>query len=193
MGRRGLLIRLILASQSPRRSELLRSAGLSFETYAPDVNEECDLPTADSVEQIALRKAESAFVSHPGCYILAADTLVSVDEEKLGKPRDEADAIRMLTALSGRTHQVYTGVAVINPGHQIFSARDCTDVTFDRMTEQEILSYVRTGEPMDKAGAYALQGRAGLWVTHLDGNPSSVIGLSLSLVHSLLIRAGYPL
>ena len=180
---------LILASRSPRRSELLKRLGLSFDTDAPDVDEECSLPASEAVLLLSSRKADM----HPGKYILAADTLVSVGGKTLGKPAGENDAAVMLRLLSGRTHQVYTGVTVISPGGDIFSGLDCTDVTFSRLSEEEIRSYILTGEPMDKAGAYALQGIAGMWVEHLDGSDTSVIGLPLYLVRRLLTRAGFPL
>jgi septum formation protein len=99
----------------------------------------------------------------------------------------------MLRLLSGQSHQVYTGVTVISPDGQILTGYDRTDVTFDTISEEEILSYVRSGEPLDKAGAYALQGRAGMWITHINGSESSVIGLPLYLVRSLLTRSGFPL
>ena len=184
---------LILASRSPRRCELLQRLGLPFETDHPDVDERCDLPAGDAVRFLSSRKAAASAASHPGRFVLAADTLVSLDGLSLGKPRNEADAVRMLQALSGKTHQVYTGVTVISPAGNSFTAVDRTDVTFAVLTEEEILSYVRSGEPMDKAGAYALQGRAGLWAEHLSGCDTSVIGLPLYLVRRLLIEAGYPL
>ncbi len=185
--------RLILASRSPRRCELLRRLGLSFETDAPDVDENCNLPAADTVQMLSRRKAAAAANTHPGCFILAADTLVSFRGEPFGKPADEEDAVRMLTLLSGQTHQVFTGVTVLSPSGGTFSGIDCSNVTFVPLSEEEILSYVRSGEPMDKAGAYALQGRAGMWVNHLDGSDSSVIGLPLYLVRQLLLQAGFPL
>lgn len=184
---------LILASRSPRRCELLSRLGIPFEADAPDVDESCDLPAAETVQLLSLRKARAAFLRHPGCWILGADTLVSLQEQSLGKPKDEDDAIRMLRMLSGNMHQVYTGVTVISPSGESATGLDRTDVTFDRITHREILSYVLSGEPMDKAGAYALQGRAGAWVTHLDGSDSSVIGLPLYLARRLLIRSGFPL
>ena len=184
---------LILASRSPRRCELLSRLGLSFETDAPDVDESCSLPAPEAVCTLSLRKASAAASAHPGCYILGADTLVSIQDSSLGKPADESDAVRMLKCLSGRTHQVYTGVTVISPSGESYTEHDRTDVTFDRLSDKEILSYVRSGEPMDKAGAYALQGMAGAWVTRLEGSDTSVIGLPLYLVRRLLIRSGYPL
>ena len=185
--------KLILASRSPRRSELLSRLGLSFETDAPDVDEHCNLPAREAVQQLSLRKATAASLLHPGCYVIGADTLVSVDGRSLGKPRDNTDAIHMLRLLSGHTHQVYTGVTVISPSGEAMTDLDCTDVTFDRLSDDEILSYVLSGEPMDKAGAYALQGRAGAWVTRLNGSDTSVIGLPLYLVRILLVRSGFPL
>ena len=184
---------LVLASRSPRRCELLNRIGLAFESDAPDVDETCSLPAGEAVRILSLRKAEAAAKVHPGRYILAADTLVSFREEALGKPVDPQDAVRMLRMLSGQTHQVYTGVTVISPDGRVFTDSDRTDVTFASVDDAEIVDYVRSGEPMDKAGAYALQGRAGMWVTHLDGSDTSVIGLPLYLVRSLLLQAGYPL
>ncbi|MBQ6290023.1 MAG: septum formation protein Maf [Clostridia bacterium] len=184
---------LVLASRSPRRCELLKRIGLTFETDAPDVDETCSLPAGEAVRVLSLRKAQAAAEAHPGSFILAADTLVSFREEALGKPLDPPDAVRMLHMLSGRIHQVYTGVTVISPDGRVFTDSDRTDVTFASIGDAEIADYVRSGEPMDKAGAYALQGRAGMWVTHLDGSDTSVIGLPLYLVRSLLLQAGYPL
>ena len=183
---------LILASRSPRRRELLRRLGLSFETDSPEVDENCSLPAPEAVRFLSRRKADAASQMHPGCYIIAADTLVSFRDHVLGKPADEADAVRMLRMLSGRTHQVFTGVTVISPSGNALTESDRTDVTFDSLTDCEIRSYVRTGEPMDKAGAYALQGKAGAWITCLNGSDTSVIGLPLYLVRRMLIRSGYP-
>ena len=185
--------RLILASRSPRRCELLSRLGLSFDTDAPDVDESCDLPAEEAVQQLSLRKASAAASMHPGFWILGADTLVALDGQSLGKPKDEKDAVRMLRLLSGRTHQVYTGVTVISPSGEIQTGFDRTDVTFDLLDDSDIASYVRSGEPMDKTGAYALQGKAGSWITHLNGSDTSVIGLPLYLVRRFLIRSGYLL
>ena len=185
--------RLILASRSPRRCELLHNLGIPFTAEAFDVDETCCLPAPEAVELISLRKAEAARRKYPDSYILSADTLVSYHGSSLGKPVDEDDASRMLRLLSGSTHQVYTGVTVISPDGQSFTSHDCSNVTFDSLSENEITSYIRSGEPMDKAGSYAIQGRAALWISRMDGSPSSVIGLSLYLVRSLLLQSGYPL
>ena len=185
--------RLILASRSPRRSELLHRLGLSFETDDPSVDESCILPAAEAVRELSFRKASASALTRRGCWVLGADTLVAFRGESLGKPKDREDAVRMLRLLSGNTHQVYTGVTVIAPDGTVHSGSDCTNVTFSPLSEDEILSYVLSGEPMDKAGAYALQGRAALWVEHLDGSDTSVIGLPLYLVRRLLVSSGYPL
>ena len=184
---------LILASASPRRKELLTHAGIPFEVQAAEVDEHCGCPAAEAVRILSSRKARAVHARFPGRFILAADTLVSFRDEALGKPADPADAARMLRMLSGQTHQVYTGVTVISPDGRTFTDSERTDVTFADVDDTEIAEYIRSGEPMDKAGAYALQGRAGMWVTHLDGSDTSVIGLPLYLVRSLLLRAGYPL
>ena len=165
--------KIILASGSPRRNELLHLAGIPFETVIPNVDESCSLPAVNAVAILSERKARAVGSEFPGRYILAADTLVSVDGNALGKPHDEADAVRMLHLLSGRTHQVYTSV------------------TFSELSADEIRSYVASGEPMDKAGAYALQGRASLWITRVEGSFSSVIGLPMHLVRELLLFSGY--
>ncbi len=184
---------LILASRSPRRCELLSRLGVPFETAAPDVDETCSLPAPEAVQELSARKAAAAARIHPCCWILGADTLVSLHGHVLGKPSDESEAVEMLQLLSGCTHQVCTGVTVISPDGNALTGMDSTDVTFDLITREEILSYVRSGEPMDKAGAYALQGRAASWVSKLNGSDTSVIGLPLYLVRRLLIRSGFPL
>ncbi len=182
---------LILASASPRRRELLGSLGISFEICPADVDEHIDLPADMAVFSLSRRKADAARQLHPGRWILAADTLVSADKRILGKPSDREEACRMLRFLSGRTHQVYTGVTVISPDGRSFTEVDTSDVTFDRIGEEEIRSYVDSGEPMDKAGAYAIQGGAAKWISRLEGSPSGVIGLPLCLVRKLLCEAGY--
>ena len=186
------MYRLILASRSPRRCELLRRMGLSFETDAPDVDETCALPAPEAVVALSRRKASAAAEKHPGDFVLAADTLVSLGGSSLGKPGSEEEAAQMLRLLSGRTHQVYTGVTVVSPSGDVYSSLDRTDVTFARLSGEEIRSYVLSGEPMDKAGAYALQGGASMWIEHLDGSDTSVIGLPLYLVRRLLAEAGFP-
>ena len=181
---------LILASASPRRRELLGLTGLPFLIDAPDVDETCSLPPREAVKELSRRKALAAAQLHPGCVILAADTLVSVDEKALGKPQDAEDAFRMLSLLSGRWHQVYTGVTVVDIGGSLHCEADVTDVHFEEMSEDAIRRYIATGEPMDKAGAYAVQGIAGLWIDQLRGSHTNVIGLPMALTRRLLEKCG---
>ncbi len=186
--------RLILASQSPRRRELLSLTGIPFEVDAPEVDETCTLGARDAVLELSRRKALAAAARHPGKVILASDTLVAVDDVPLGKPADEADAFRMLRSLSGRWHQVYTGVCVISAAGDVYAEVDATDVRFGPMSDEAIRAYIATGEPMDKAGAYALQGIAGLWIEEIRGSHTNVIGLPLTLTRKLLENCGlHPL
>ena len=181
---------LILASASPRRRELLSLTGLPYQIDAPDVDETCSLPPREAVKELSRRKAMAAAKLHPGCVILAADTLVSVDDKALGKPQDTEDAFRMLSMLSGRWHQVYTGVTVVDRNGDLRSEADVTDVHFEEMSEDAIRRYIATGEPMDKAGAYAVQGIAGLWIDQLRGSHTNVIGLPMALTRRLLESCG---
>ena len=184
---------LILASSSPRRKELLTQVGIPFEISVPEVDEHCALPGPDAVRALSRRKAEAAARMNPGRYVLAADTLVCIHGQTLGKPRDPEDAKRMLRLLSGNTHQVYTGVTVISPEGTLLTDVDHSDVTFAPMDDRMIEDYVATGEPLDKAGAYGIQGRASLFVSRLEGSYSGVMGLPLALVRQLLDKIGYPL
>ncbi len=187
-------VQLILASQSPRRRELLSLMGIPFLVDAPQVDETCTLGARDAVLELSQRKARAAAAKHPGRVILASDTLVAVDDAPLGKPRDQADAFRMLKSLSGRWHQVYTGVCAISAGGECFARAEATDVRFGPMSDETIRAYIRTGEPMDKAGAYALQGIAGLWIEEIRGSHTNVIGLPLTLTRRLLEQCGlHPL
>ncbi len=181
---------LILASASPRRRELLALTGLPFSIDAPDVDESCTLIPREAVAELSRRKALAAAKLHPGCVILAADTLVAVEDTALGKPHDEEDAFRMLRMLSGRWHQVYTGVTAIAADGTVHTDTDVTNVHFQPMTDAEIRRYISTGEPMDKAGAYAVQGIAGLWIDALQGSHTNVIGLPMTLTRELLSACG---
>lgn len=183
-------MRLLLASASPRRKELLASLGLPFEVKAPDVDESIrkgELPRA-YVERVAAEKAAAVAAKDPTALVLAADTSVVVDGEVLGKPRNSSDARAMLRRLSGRSHQVLSAVAL--DGLFRGSALVETTVEFRALTEEEIAWYVSTGEPMDKAGAYAVQGKGGALVRHLHGSASNVVGLPLAETIELLRRAG---
>jgi len=196
--------RLILASASPRRRELLALLGVTFDVQAADVDEsvrEGELPHV-YVERLAREKAQAIAARSPGAFVLAADTSVVVDEEILGKPgASDAEGARMLRRLSGRAHQVMTGIACsLSPwgegqgeGLHLSSAVVTTDVRFKPLTDAEITWYLSTREGHDKAGGYAVQGHAGAFITALTGSSSSVIGLPLAETAALLARAGYPL
>jgi septum formation protein len=181
---------LILASASPRRRELLAQAGFAFEVIPTDVPE-FRKPGEDPIRfvtRLAREKAEAAARTHPvtpDTLILGADTIVLVDEQVLGKPQDAAEAARMLHLLSGQTHQVITGVCLAR-GQERQRAAEVTFVRFITLSDQEIDDYVATGEPLDKAGAYAIQGRAGRWVPRIHGCYFNVVGLPLALVSSMI-------
>jgi septum formation protein len=180
---------LVLASASPRRRELLVQAGFRFEVQVSSVAES-RRPDEDAIRfatRLAREKAEDVFARRaPGVIVLGADTVVLCDGEVMGKPADAADATRMLLRLSGRTHQVVTGVAVVwGPGSAEVAA-ELTHVTMRTISPQEVADYVAGGEPMDKAGAYAIQGHAGRWIPRINGCYFNVVGLPLALVTSLL-------
>lgn len=173
---------MILASRSPRRRELLGIISKDFEII-PAVGEE-NIPDGtepkDAVAMLARQKAEEIAASHRGEVIVAADTIVVIDNKILGKPRDEADAAEMLGALSGRMHTVYTGVCVIFADGAEESFAERTDVEFYPLSESEIAEYIATGEPMDKAGAYGIQERGALLVKRIFGDFYNVMGLPIS-------------
>jgi len=186
------LPRVILASASPRRQELLRLTGLSFEIL-PSAVDEGDVTgePAEVARRLAERKAEEVAARHPDALVIGADTIVTLDGAILGKPVDAADARRMLAKLSGRTHQVITGIALRGPGLALSDAVS-TDVTFRPLSPREIAAYVATEEPMDKAGAYALQGHAALFTPEIRGDYANVVGLPLCRLTDLLRACGYP-
>jgi septum formation protein len=183
---------LILASASPRRRELLTQAGYRFEVQ-PSSIPELRRPEEDAIRfatRLARLKAEEVFArnqpSPAPMLVLGADTVVVCDGEVMGKPADAADAARMLLLLSGRTHQVVTGVAVVWGSGSAEVAAEMTHVTMRTLSPQEVAGYVAGGEPMDKAGAYAIQGYAGRWIPRIQGCYFNVVGLPLALVTSLL-------
>ena len=178
---------LILASKSPRRRELITALGRPFTATSTETDETLPaLPPAEAVRILACRKAEAgAKDASSDDMVVGADTLVFYKGEALGKPADDEDAVRMLTLLSGKTHQVITGVAVWQNG-VTESAAAVTNVTFRRLTEKEIRRYVKTGEPRDKAGSYGIQGKGGKLVDHYEGALDNVIGLPVSLLASLI-------
>jgi septum formation protein len=178
---------LILASRSPRRRELLTAAGISFEVLAADIDE---TPHADEapvayVERLAIEKARAVLALRPDARVLGADTTVTIDGEILGKPVDHGDAMRMLRLLNGRPHEVHTGVALVSSS-VTRSAVDTTRVWFAEMTDEDISWYVATGEPVDRAGAYAIQGFASRFIPRIEGSYSNVVGLPVALVSSIL-------
>jgi septum formation protein len=181
---------LILASASPRRAELLRNADIPF-TVDPAHVPEHPLPgeaPLDYAQRLARDKARAVFARHPHDAVLGADTVVVVNEHLLEKPSDTQDAARMLRLLSGRTHGVITGVCLMMTGFERTEA-EITRVTFAQLSEKEIVDYVGSGEPMDKAGAYGIQGIASRWVTAIEGCYFNVVGLPVSRVYRILREA----
>lgn len=202
---------LVLASASPRRQDLLRSADIAFTVQAADINETPfpgELPR-DCAERLAQEKALAVWRARPRDIVLGADTIVVVDNAILGKPVDAQDAARMLRLLSGREHQVITGVCVAQAvagenrptdstqsparfkvqrteNHELKTASEITLVTMSGLSDSEIHDYVASGEPMDKAGAYAIQGRASRWIPRIEGDYSNVVGLPVALVYHML-------
>jgi septum formation protein len=207
---------LVLASASPRRHELLRNAGISFTVQPANIDETplAGEPPRECAERLALEKALAVWRTRPQDRVLGADTIVVVDETILGKPIDDEDAVRMLGLLSGRVHRVITGVCLVGtvisgqwpvtseaaPGaasqssfeilrtenRELRTASETTLVTMSELSDDEIREYVVTGEPMDKAGAYAIQGIASRWIPRIEGDYSNVVGLPVALVYRML-------
>ena len=179
--------KLILASASPRRSEILRSAGFPFDVFVSDADESLPqgLSCAEAVRLLAERKAAAVAERFPNDFVLGADTVVELDGLLLGKPKDEKEAAAMLRKLSGRVHAVHTGVCLLSPRGRLTDA-DRTLVEFYPLSEEEVEAYVRTGEPMDKAGAYGIQGRGALLVRRIDGDFYSVMALPVAKVGRML-------
>jgi len=186
-------MRLILASRSPRRQELLQRAGFAFEV-CPSRIEEVPRP-GETAEDFACRAAQEkaldvAASSQPDTLILGADTVVVVNGELLGKPRDAEDARRMLCLLSGATHRVITGLCLVRAPQEIRALKyETTSVTFRHLDEEEIQSYLASGEPFDKAGAYGIQGLASRFVTRVEGCYFNVVGLPVALVYEILRKS----
>jgi septum formation protein len=190
-------MKLVLASASPRRAEILRNAGIPFETHAA-ILDESRRPgelRADYVRRLALAKARAAAsgLGDPAdCLFIGADTVVIAADQILGKPESPEDACRMLHLLSGAVHEVHTGLAVIRrPGAMEGVVEEITRVTFAPLSDEEIESYIATGEPFDKAGAYGIQGIGGRFVTRIEGCYFNVMGLPLARLWSLLREFGW--
>lgn len=195
---------LVLASQSPRRAAILDALALSYRVAVSDAEETEHYPAAALRAQLtplamplddhpairAWRKGNHIAHQFPAAVTLAADTIVVCDGVVLNKPRDPADAARMLRMLAGRTHEVYTGMALFVPQHDPVFHVECSRVTMRNLTDAEIATYVATGEPMDKAGAYGIQGIAGSLVAAVDGSFTNVVGLPMQATIALLAHAG---
>lgn len=185
---------LILASASPRRQELLRNLDLPFSVMTADIDESMDASRGAEAEvaRICRAKAEAVLPkASDDDVIITADTIVCVDDRILGKPSDEEDAVRMLQLLSGRTHQVRTGITVCTKTSSVTEV-ETTDVRFRPLSDREIRAYVQTGEPMDKAGSYGIQGRASVFAEALHGDYFNVMGLPLCRLTRILRQFGIP-
>lgn len=183
---------LVLASTSPRRKELLENLHLSFQVSSSHADESFDsnLPPSEVVMELALRKAEAVFEKFPSAFVIGADTIVVAAGSILGKPKDPADAVRMLTMLSGKQHEVYTGVAIEAPnGSTCFYEK--TKVQFWELSDEEINSYVQSGEPLDKAGAYGIQGLGSTLVRKINGDYFAVVGLPVARTIRELKKMGF--
>jgi len=187
---------LILASSSPRRRSILRNLGLQFVVHPPRVDEcpEEGLSAGRLVIELARRKAEQAAQAHEHGLVVGVDTIVSLQGSLMGKPKDKEQAAAMLRRMSGRTHEVVSGIAVLaKPGGRLETALERTLVTMRRLTDKEIRDYVETGEPLDKAGGYGIQGVGGLLVSRILGCYYNVVGLPLVRLDLVLRRFGYNL
>ena len=186
-----MTVRIILASQSPRRRELLTLIGIPHEVQPADLEETVwpgEVPAAHA-DRLARSKAEAIAAREPGSVVIGADTIVVLDGDILGKPNDPSDAARTLRRLSGRTHTVHTAVAVARNG-QTVSGVESVEVTFRPLTDAQIAAYVATGEPMDKAGAYGIQGYGAVIVERVHGDYFAVMGLALGRLVELLAQVG---
>lgn len=182
-----VLPKLILASGSPRRAEILNSVGWEFTKHVADIDESerAGESPEDYVVRLACEKAKAVAVHHPDGIVLGADTTVVIDGQIIGKPEDLADARRMLTILAGNWHEVLTGIAIVQNG-KIRSATQRTSVKFAPMTDAEIVFLAEMGDPLDKAGAYAVQAQAALFIEGIQGDYWNVVGLPINLVYELV-------
>lgn len=183
------MLDIILASASPRRQELLRQVGLTFRVVPSQVDEQVSEPMqpGELVKYLALAKARDVAQRQPGALVIGSDTIVVVDDRVLGKPQNKADAIAMLRSLSGRSHQVMTGIALVKGDRELVE-HEVTTVQFRTLEQGEIERYVDSGEPMDKAGAYGIQGRAAAMISAIAGDYFTVVGLPLSRTVQMLAQ-----
>lgn len=185
-------MRLILASASQRRRELLTMCGYEYEIIASNADENISAASPDEfVKRLAVRKATEVFgrLADRDCVVVGADTVVAFNGQIIGKPKDAQDSFRILSMLSANTHRVYTGVAVVNQaGVDVECA--VTSVTFSKLSDDEILNYIASGDPFDKAGSYGIQGPFGMFVERLEGNYFNVIGMPLPVLYRMLLKAG---
>ncbi len=183
-------MKLILASGSARRRDIMELMGYDFEVVVSNTDEDIALCSAGKyVEALAQAKAEAVFAGHGDACVVGCDTVVCLNDEIIGKPRDAADAFRILSSLSGQAHTVYTGLCVLTT-HSRQVVHDRTDVVFRSLCSEEIESYIKTGEPFDKAGAYGIQGPGCFLVDRIDGNYFNVIGLPAPKLYEALAKEG---
>ena len=179
--------KVILASASPRRKEILGKTGIDFEVQVSDCDENIDENRPDElVMKLSELKARDVASKNPDAIIIGSDTVVAHKGQIMGKPADRAEAISMIKSFAGDIHQVYTGVTIIIPNEKTYTFNVCTDVHVLQMTDEEIERYVDTGEPMDKAGAYAIQGLFAPFISKIDGDYYNVVGLPISSVYAIL-------
>ena len=179
--------KLILASQSPRRKELLEKCGYEFEIDAADIDEtiDPDKDLSEEIKRLSFVKAKCVLERHLDCVVIGSDTIVAVDGKVLGKPADREEACTMLRSLSGRTHHVITGLTILSTRKQ-YTDVSISEVTFCELTEEEIEKYADTGEPLDKAGAYAIQGIASRYIAEIKGDYYAIMGLPVCMVYEEL-------
>jgi len=184
---------IILASQSPRRRELIKNLTSHFEVIASEVEEIIDREKTpiENAKNLAKIKMEWVSELYPKRFVIGADTIVALEGEILGKPQNEEDACRILRFLSGKSHQVITGISAVGPGMDFFVKEEISTVQFKILTNDQIDKYVATGEPIDKSGAYAIQGRGAKLIEYYKGSYSNIVGFPLEIVKPLLSNAGY--
>ena len=179
--------KIVLASQSPRRKEIMETAGFEFEIIVSNAEEKIEenLSPEEVAKSLSLQKAQAVASDNPEKIVIGADTIVVLDNEILGKPKDRNDAYKMLKKLSGKSHKVYTGIAVIC-GEKIVSEAVSTEVEFFELSDEEIIKYIETNEPMDKAGSYGIQGRGCLLVKGIRGDYFNVVGLPIATLSKII-------